>query len=883
MRLFLLTSFLVAAAPGAVAQYSEPILLPGDTASLPSAGAQDYAEIAAGGPGFLVVWEDARAGLSGTVDPGGVPNPTDIYAARLDAAGRLLDASPIAVTRRSFAQGQPKVAWNGSNWLVVWRDYALTQFYYTQGVYAARVSPAGEVLDPAPILIDNDEYVDEQPWDVAGDGGGWAVIWQDIGSSGGWTLSGCQVDAAGAVFNKKVILSFAIGSSSAWNVRMAWGGDRYLLVWEQWVASNDIKGKLLDAALNPIGSTFSMTTNVWNQDRPTVTSNGTDFYVAWSDEQLSGQVFGTPVLNNGTVVMPDGANLTPGIFVLYPNPAAAWDGQHWVVLWENWGLYASQVNAAGTPAGAPIPMVSGGPTVTNPCADGAPGGVVAVWTDWRNTTDNFGDSRDLFAGGLTAAGQVGPQECITVNAPAQVQPDIAGDKDGYLAVFLSLSTGSARVLGQRLDFFGRPLDPQPLVIASGTQAVRSPAVAWNGSLYLVVWEEQASSGYPPAVKGRRMLPDGTFLDAAPLDLLPGNTPAAAAIGDSFLVVSSHEAINHYRLIKGVRVQGSTGAVLDATPLDLSNSYAVAPDVAAFADRWIVLCQRHVSHDSPYSSIDAVFVPLAGAPGAFFLACDSGATDRAPALAVEGARAFFAWGDGGDVRGRFLQSGGALLGPPEGQLLTIALNEQFDPGVAWSGTQYLAGWTDWRRQGNPVEPGIGDAYSTRVRPDGTVLDPFGLEFAADPAGSEGDFRAAGARGSFVAIATAMREETPFGSYRILARSLGPQLAQTELRRGQPATFSVHGAEPADTAFFLYSLSGTGSGPVVARLGDLRLNLLPPVTVIGQAIVAPSGSASLTVTVPPGAPLAGVYTQAALLRGPGGSNSGKSDTLAAQLLP
>lgn len=876
----------------AAAQYSPPVLLPGDASSEPAAGSQDNADVSPGGPGFLVVWEDGRAALSGTAASGGLSDPTEIYAARLDAAGRLLDSSPLFVSRQPFADTRPRAAWNGSTWLVVWQGTATTQFYFSAGIYAARISASGQLLDPAPIRIENDDYVDEALWDASSDGVNWAVIWQDTNASNGWTLSGCLVDPSGAVFGRRDIFSFAPGASSSWNARLAWARDRYLMAYEQFASSNDIKGQLLDAALNKIGGAFTITSNAWDQDRPTVAANGTDFYVAWADGQLSGKVFGTPVLASGTVLIPGGANLAGSLYPNYPSPAAAWDGTQWAVLWENWSypagysLFATQVDTSGSVLGSPIPLAAG-PGLTNPEAASATGGVLGVWTDTINAQSIYGDARDLFAGGLSAGGQPGPQACITRNPPAQTHPDMAGDRNAYLAVFLSRTTAEMRVMAQRVDFFGRALDAQPQLLASGPNTLGPPAVAWNGSLWLVVWEDIVAAGSPPAgarVKGRRMLPDGTLLDPVPLDILPGNTPAVAAIGDTFLVAASHEPTNHQRWIKAARVQGSSGTVLDPAPLNISPIYSVAPAVGAFADRWIVLWQQHPSHDNPNSYVQASFVTAAGAPGTPFLACSSGSgKDRAPAVAMEGPQAFFTWDDSADVRGRFIRSDGTLLGAAAGQQLTAAANAQFASAVAWNGTQYLAGWSDYRLHPNLVEPGIGDAYSTRVRSDGTVVDPPGLAFAADPASVEGNFAAHGARGTSVAACAALRPEAPYGTHRILVRNLGPILTQTDLRRGQPATFSVSGAEPGDLAAFLYSLAGTGGGPAVGQLGGLRLDLLPPITLMGQVPVGAAGTASLTLTVPPNVPLVTVHTQAALRRGPGGANSGKTDTISAPILP
>src|SRR6185436_6186890 len=82
-----------------------------------------------------------------------------------------------------------------------------------------------------------------------------------------------------------------------------------------------------------------------------------------------------------------------------------------------------------------------------------------------------------------------------LSPPAQTQPELAGDAaSGWLAVFLSQSQSTASVKAQRIGASGNVLDAQPITISSGLRTRRNPAVAWNGSLWLVVWEEIGAPG-----------------------------------------------------------------------------------------------------------------------------------------------------------------------------------------------------------------------------------------------------------------------------------------------------------------------------------------------------------------------------------------------------
>jgi outer membrane protein assembly factor BamB len=111
-----------------------------------------------------------------------------------------------------------------------------------------------------------------------------------------------------------------------------------------------------------------------------------------------------------------------------------------------------------------------------------------------------------------------------------------------------------------------------------------------------------------------------------------------------------------------------------------------------------------------------------------------------------------------------------------------------------------------------------------------------------------------------------------------------LTHTVLVRGQQAIFTVSGAVPGETVYFLYSLAGTGEGPCPPQIGGLCLDLLEPITIFGSTMAAgPDGTAEFVITVPLRAPLRDVSTQAVVRRGTGGSQSVKSNPVTAALMP
>lgn len=96
-------------------------------------------------------------------------------------------------------------------------------------------------------------------------------------------------------------------------------------------------------------------------------------------------------------------------------------------------------------------------------------------------------------------------------------------------------------------------------------------------------------------------------------------------------------------------------------------------------------------------------------------------------------------------------------------------------------------------------------------------------------------------------------------------------------GQQADFTATGALAGDTVVFLASAQGQGCGLCPGPLAGLCLDLLPKAVLLGRVVADPTGTAVLTVTVPPG--LGEIAAQAVVRRGDGGVDSVKSGPVVA----
>jgi hypothetical protein len=798
IKLSVLVAFLLST-PSAVAApvFPTPSFLPGDAVIGPAAGLQEQPSVAAGGSGSLVVWTDARSSLiplaafSGGpyLSPGG-GTMRDIYAARLDAAGNLVDATPIVVSAAGLNQGFPKVAWNGQNWLVVWMGQAGLACCPNVNIYAARVSPAGEVLDDPPILVDAEGTSGELYWPtVASDGAIWAVAWRDLDIAAGiWTIDGARVSPGGTVLDvggkqlrRDTSNSYPIGP------QLAYAAGQYLLVWNE--ASNRVMGQRLTTALDPVGGVFQLNALAGSIGKnPRVASDGTNFFVTWFEDRFYGsaRLYGTRISAAGVVLDPAGIALTPAAGYTQFSPTVTWDGAQWIVAYNfqatglNDDLYATRVSAAGALLGSgSIQVRPGAAVVYEPWAiPTAGGGARFVWQEMD------GSASDIFTASVTAAGAVGTARCVSVGAPRQSQPRFVSNGNGYLAVFLSETSSASRILGQRLSAAGTPIDAEPFEIATGSAPLDRPSVAWDGQRYLITWSDKSQA----RVYARRVGSNGIPIDAAPIFVMRGGEPDVAALDGVFLVAATYAANPQFQTLYSTRVRGSDGSLLDAAPVVVGAYFAIRPSVTSVGGRWLLTWRRNVSHDDIHSDIYANFVDANGAPGAEFGVTATPITIESDPYVVAGPdMALVVWTNGADLLGRRIQATGGFL-DPGGFVVSAAAGLQDRPAVGWDGAQFTALFRDFRND-NPSGPYVGDAYGAQISSQGALLDPDGFAFLNDPRVQEAQATVAGASGGTLLGCVTLRNEPGYQSYRIAYSMINPSTTDVGTNGTEPLRVSA----------------------------------------------------------------------------------------------
>jgi len=151
-----------------------------------------FPAVAFDGSNFLVTWQQL-ATSGATVG--------SIHAVRVSPTGVVVDSAPILIADPAKGAFNPSVAFDGTNYLVVWLG-ALNQ---TGGVYGARISTAGVLLDGTPdsggIPITTSSTLTLDAPQVVYTGTEYLVVWQLVGyvQFGSMGVQAARVSTDGAL------------------------------------------------------------------------------------------------------------------------------------------------------------------------------------------------------------------------------------------------------------------------------------------------------------------------------------------------------------------------------------------------------------------------------------------------------------------------------------------------------------------------------------------------------------------------------------------------------------------------------------------------------------------------------------------------------------
>ncbi len=322
-----------------------------------------------------------------------------------------------------------------------------------------------------------------------------------------------------------------------WQPAVAWNGTDYLVVWmdERNHSSRlrDIFGRRVSADGSPIGSDFLISgpAAVANDEDPAVAWNGSEYLVVWSDQRTvsrDADIYGRRVSAAGVTQGSDFLISGTGATAADQDPDLAWNGSEYLVVWSDQrtpsrgaDIYGRRVSAAGSPQGSDRRICGSGASSNDwtPAVAWSGTDYLVVWSDSRDSASRGSDVYGRFA---SAAGSPQGSDLRISGSGAVLwdqRPDVEWG-DGA-AQFLVVWQDNRNYQDRMQDIYGRVVladgsRPKADFRISGIKATHddeSPAVVWNGSEYLVVWEDyRKASDRGADIYGRVVLPDGARPD-----------------------------------------------------------------------------------------------------------------------------------------------------------------------------------------------------------------------------------------------------------------------------------------------------------------------------------------------------------------------------------
>lgn len=605
---------------GARVDASGTVIDPSGITISAAANAQRSPKVAWGGENVLVVWEDDRCGGS---------TCSDIYGTRLSPSGVVLDPQGVAISTADGEQSSPSLAWNGTDYLVVWGD-GRCESANCIDVYATRVSPSGAVRDPQGIAVSSASNDQTRP-SVGADGSGWLVAWEDERCGGAFCADvyGTRVSGSGTVLDGVDGVAISTAASAQVVPAVASGGDGFLVTWSDFRSgtSADLYGTTVSAAgavEEPGGDPLVAAAGA--QYAPTAVFAGSGYLAAWEDggcgDPMCSDILVARLGADGSVVSGSVAIVSTAADAEF-TPAAAYDGANFLEVWADPSaggsdIYGTLLGPDGSPQGAsriPISTAAGAQDSPEVAWDGT--SYLVVWVDGRS------GASDIYGARVSPQGEVLDPGGIPISTAIQDQfgPKVAWGGSSYLVVWLDARSGLA-VFASRVSESGEVMDASGIRISRASDGQGPPALACDGATCLVIWVDY-SAATSHDVFGARVSDAGEILDVPPITVSSAangqSAPEVAWNGEEYVAVWEDFRLGSSFDVFGARISAS-GATLDPSGIAISTEPGAqfAARIAWNGVNWVV-----VWADSRSGRDDDLYSARLGASGALVPAGSTG--------------------------------------------------------------------------------------------------------------------------------------------------------------------------------------------------------------------------------------------------------------------
>ncbi|MBI4704479.1 MAG: hypothetical protein HY744_25535 [Deltaproteobacteria bacterium] len=636
----------------------------------------------------------------------------DIYAARIGPGAVPLDLAPFVVAGGPTSQFEAAAAPLADGWVVAWHDLGPPH-----GIFVARVSETGAVLDPGGLAID--------PWPVnqlvqrpavASNGDTALVVWEEpLGYD--VLVRGVRLQQSGKILDVDPI-TISPPSGCAYWPAVAADGDGWLVVWKTLTKPvygscapngfpdgfNGLVARRIGADGTPSGPPVAVAKGTLAEAPALALSAGDGYLVAWA---VPGSLRLARISKQGAVAPPDGAVIASSVGYDW-RPQGACGPAHCLLVWSYlslWSYDAGQSPPYGAALVAHDGTVLATPLVSKrwnaqetPYAGYAAGSYLLAWQDTRGKPLEV----DLYELRLTLTG-------------ARATPD------------------------------GTLVDPAGLPLAEGG-GMQGHALSASADRHLLVWRDtKGAQNKENVVRAMRLATDGAVLDPGGLVVSQGfahDSFTVASDGANWLVAAQRR--KPYGDDKGIVVAhvGAAGEVNTAYEIPPPPAAgAGTPRLAYGAGQYLLVYLVAAYKDVDPEGLLAVRLTAKGTPiDPKPILLEPAAAPHAPVLPVvtyDGESFFVAWldclqGQSGctaeQVRARRLAPSGQLLDATPIDVDASAARKG-PPQILFGGYVSLVAWQREQAPGWSLRGAWFDHQGTRLSPAEIEIASF--DPSADP--------------------------------------------------------------------------------------------------------------------------------------------------------
>jgi fibronectin type 3 domain-containing protein len=648
---------------------------------------------------------------------------------------------PVAVSAGLGLSGSPAAAWDGAAYGIVWQDDISDNLE----IYFARVSPDGAVVVP-PVRITDLAGESQEP-SIAWNGSEFGVVWQDARTTVA-DIYFTRIGADGTKVGGDIQVTTDAGSSL--NPALVWTGTEYGVAWEDTGTTvKDIYFVRLNAAGAKLEAEQQITSDAASSLHASLAWAETGFGLAWEDTRDGGtEIYFARVSAAGTKVGSDTRITNATGTSEYPS--LAWTGSTFGVAWKDsrttsGDIYFAAISAAGVKAGGDVQVTGDAASSYDPSLVWLGSEFGVAWRDTRSgRMDIFYASLDDYGARLGAerdlsGGDVDDYRPVLVpsgsGAGLIYRANVSGDADEIR--FVGLGCGAP-------DTTAPPCPSSPAIVSRTETSV---SLAWglvsdpdgdfghyeiykDGALAAVTletsWTDSAfnpSAGpvYHILATNAAGLASAGCPAVATEDTVPPPCPGslqATAISSSSITLGWIDPQDPTSGLKQVKVYRDT-LFLGDVPAG-AQTYTDTAVLSGSTYLYSILAEDWAGN----ASAGCASVPVLAADRATCwqpwtgndpVAVSAGLGLGNPAAAWDGLAYGLVWQDflSGDDEIYFARvaADGSVVVPPV--RLTNAAGDSVAPAIAWNGSEFGVAWQDARTT-------VTDIYFARVDLQGNKI-------------------------------------------------------------------------------------------------------------------------------------------------------------------